>query len=305
MGIRLAAIDVGSNAVRFELGELVNKKQIQVILNYRVPIRLGSDSFSKGKISDKTANALIEAFIEFQKLMIKYDVKYYKAVATSALRDAENKYELMDLIYSTSHIKLDIIDGKEEARLVHLSVSHVENISRKNSLLIDIGGGSVEFVFSINGKIKNFYSLNMGTIRLLNKAKKTHAKDLKKFLVGEVRKNLKPILKHKRYFNCANDKKVLIGTGGNVKSLNKIADLFKRESKIEISDFQIEIMEKMISSYSEEERIEKFSLKPDRADVILPATIIISEIMKALNFKKLRAPNVGVKDGILIQLAKF
>ncbi len=170
MGIRLAAIDVGSNAVRFELGELVDKKQIQVIHNYRVPIRLGNDSFSRGKIGDKTIKAVLEAFIEFQQLMIKYDVKYYKAVATSALRDAKNSEELVDLIFSTSHIQLDIIDGKEEARLVHLSVSHVENISKKNALLIDIGGGSVEFIISINGQLKKFYSLNMVTIRLLNRA---------------------------------------------------------------------------------------------------------------------------------------
>lgn len=176
MGIRLAAIDVGSNAIRLELGEIVNKKQIQVLHNYRVPIRLGDDSFSKGKISDQTMKAVIKAFIEFQKLMIKYKVKYYKAVATSALRDAKNSEELVDLIYAASHIQLDIIDGKEEARLVHLSVSHIENISKKNALLIDIGGGSVEFIVSVNGKIKNFYSLNMGTIRLLNRAKEQSLK---------------------------------------------------------------------------------------------------------------------------------
>jgi exopolyphosphatase/guanosine-5'-triphosphate,3'-diphosphate pyrophosphatase len=305
MGIRLAAIDVGSNAVRFELGELVDKKQIQVIHNYRVPIRLGDDSFSKGVISDSTMRALIKAFIEFQKLMIRYDVKYYKAVATSALRDAKNKEVLVDLIYSTSHIQLDIIDGKEEARLVHLSVSHVENISKKNSLLIDIGGGSVEFVISINGKIKNFYSLNMGTIRLLHKAKKKGTKDLRKFLFAEVRKNLKPILKYKSYFNRAHDKKVFVGTGGNVKSLNKLAEMFDRHGKHEMSFFQIELLEKIIASYTIPERIQKLDLKPDRADVILPAAIIILEIMKAMDFKKIKAPNVGVKDGILIQLAKF
>ncbi|MES2769157.1 MAG: hypothetical protein V4596_08430 [Bdellovibrionota bacterium] len=305
MGIRLAAIDVGSNAVRFELGELVDKKQIQVIHNYRVPIRLGDDSFSKGKIGDKTIKAVLKAFIEFQQLMIKYDVKYYKAVATSALRDAKNSEELVDLIFSTSHIQLDIIDGKEEARLVHLSVSHVENISKKNALLIDIGGGSVEFIISINGQLKKFYSLNMGTIRLLNRAKKAKAKDLKKYLEKEVRKHLEPILKHKKYFNCPYDKKIFIGTGGNVKSLGKLGEMFKGNSKNEISAFEIEILEKLISSYSVQERIQKLGLKPDRADVILPATIIIQEIMKAMDFKKIRAPNVGVKDGILIQLAKF
>lgn len=305
MGIRLAAIDVGSNAVRFELGELVDKKQIQVILNHRVPIRLGDDSFSKGIISDKTMKALTLAFVEFQKLMIKHNVKYYKAVATSALRDAKNAFELVDLIYSTSHIQLDIIDGKEEARLVHLSVSHIENISKKNALLIDIGGGSVEFIVSINGKIKSFYSLNMGTIRLLTLAKKRNAKDLKKFLTREVKKHLKPILKYKKYFNCPYDKKIFVGTGGNVKSLNKMADMFNRTGKNDISAFEMEILEKLISSYSIQERIHKLNLKPDRADVILPATIIIQEIMKAMDFKKVKAPNIGVKDGILIQLAKF
>lgn len=305
MGIRLAAIDVGSNAIRFELGELVDKKQIEILYNYRVPIRLGDDSFSKGTIGDKTIKAVTLAFIEFQQLMIKYNVKYYKAVATSALRDAKNSEELVDLIFSTSHIQLDIIDGKEEARLVHLSVSHVENISKKNALIIDIGGGSVEFVVSIDGEIKNFYSLNMGTIRLLNRAKKAKPKDLKKYLVKEVRKYLKPILKHKRYFNCAHDRKVFVGTGGNVKCLNKMAEVFKRSGRNEINSFQLEMLEKIISSYTIQERIQKLDLKPDRADVIFPATIIIQEIMKVLDFKKIKTPNVGVKDGILIQLARF
>jgi exopolyphosphatase/guanosine-5'-triphosphate,3'-diphosphate pyrophosphatase len=305
MGIRLAAIDVGSNAIRFELGELVDKKQIQVILNYRVPIRLGDDSFARGKISDKTLRAVIRAFIEFQKLMIQHDVKYYKAVATSALRDAKNKEVLVDLVYSTSHIQLDIIDGKEEARLVHLSVSHVENISKKNSLIIDIGGGSVEFIISVNGKLKNFYSLNMGTIRLLQKAKKQRVKDLRKFLTLEIRKNLRPILKYKKYFKRAHDKKVFVGTGGNLKSLNKLADMFHRSGKNDITSFEIEVLEKIIASYTVRERVQKLNLKPDRADVILPAAIIVSEIMKVMDFKKIKAPNVGVKDGILIQLAKF
>lgn len=305
MGIRLAAIDVGSNAVRFELGELVNKKQIQVLHNYRVPIRLGDDSFSKGKISDATMHLLIHAFIEFQKLMIRYDVKYYKAVATSALRDAANQEVLVDLIYTTSHIKLDIIDGKEEARLVHLGVSHIENITKKNSLLIDIGGGSVEFIISVNGRIKTFKSLNMGTIRLLQMAKKMKAKDLHKFLTAEVRKNLKPILKFKKYFKCTHDKKVFVGTGGNLKSLNKLAEIFHRSGKNEISLFQMEVLEKIISTHSVTERINKLGLKPDRADVILPAAIVVLEIMKAMDFKKIKTPNVGVKDGILIQLAKF
>lgn len=305
MGIRLAAIDVGSNAVRFELGELVNKKQIQILHNYRVPIRLGDDSFSKGKITDKTVRAMVQAFIEFQRLMIKYNVKYYKAVATSALRDAKNGDELADLIFSTSHIQLDIIDGKEEARLVHLSVSHVENITKKNALLMDIGGGSVEFIISSNGKIKNFYSLNMGTIRLLNKIKKKKPKDIKKFLTREIHKGLKPILKHKRYFNCPYDKKVFVGTGGNLKSLNKLADIFNRTGKNEISFFEMEILEKIIESYSVPERVQKLHLKPDRADVILPAALIVVEVMKAMNFRKVKTPNVGVKDGILIQLAQF
>lgn len=303
MGIRLAAIDVGSNAVRFELGELVDKDQIEILHNYRVPIRLGEDTFSKGYIGEKTMRALIKAFIEFQRLMIQYKVKYYKAVATSALRDARNQEELVDLIFSTSHIQLDIIDGKEEARLVHLSVSHIENISKKNTLIVDIGGGSVEFIISINGKIKNFCSLNMGTIRLLHRSRnKPH---LHKFLTREVRKNLKPILKYKRYFNCPYDKKVFIGTGGNVKSLNKLSDVFRRPNKNEISTFEMDILETVISNYSIRDRINKLKLKSDRADVILPATIIINEIMKAMDFKKIKAPNVGVKDGILIQLAQF
>lgn len=305
MGIRLAAIDVGSNAVRFELGELVNKKQIQVLHNYRVPIRLGEDSFSRGIVSEKTMRALVRAFVEFQKHMIEYNVKYYKAVATSALRDAKNSEEIVDLIYAASHIQLDIIAGKEEARLVHLSVSHVENLTKKNALLIDIGGGSVEFIISAGGQIKNFYSLNMGTLRLLNKIDKAKPQDVRKFLSREIRKHLQPVLKHRRYFNCPYDKKVFVGTGGNLKSLNKLANILNREGKNEITATELDYLERIISSYTLKERIQKLDLKPDRADVILPAALIVLEIMNALNFRKVKTPNVGVKDGILIQLSKF
>jgi exopolyphosphatase/guanosine-5'-triphosphate,3'-diphosphate pyrophosphatase len=249
--------------------------------------------------------ATLRAFIEFQKLFIKHKVKYYKAVATSALRDAKNSHELIDLIYSTSHIQLDLIDGKEEARLVHLGVSHVENISKKNALLVDIGGGSVEFIISVKGQIKKFFSLPMGTVRLLNKANSYKPIEIKKFLRTEIRKRTEPLKAYVKLFQCEDRNKVLIGTGGNVKSLNKLSsDIFKNSQKDQMSFKEIDFLEKILFGYTMKERIMLLGLKPDRADVILPAVLILKEIMMLFNFKEIRAPNIALKDGILIQLSK-
>lgn len=304
MGIRLAAIDVGSNAIRLSIADH-EKNGIEIIHNYRVPIRLGQDSFTKGSIQDTTMKATLRAFIEFQKLFIKHKVKYYKAVATSALRDAKNSHELIDLIYSTSHIQLDLIDGKEEARLVHLGVSHVENISKKNALLVDIGGGSVEFIISVKGQIKKFFSLPMGTVRLLNKANSYKPIELKKFLRTEIRKRIEPLESYVKLFQCEDRNKVLIGTGGNVKSLNKLSsDIFKNSQKDQMSFKEIDFLEKILFGYTMKERTTLLGLKPDRADVILPAVLILEEIMRLFNFKEIRAPNIALKDGILIQLSK-
>ncbi len=304
MGVRLAAIDVGSNAIRLTIGEL-EKNGINIIENYRVPLRLGRDTFSKNSIQDSTVKALLRAFVEFQHHFIKHKVKYYKAAATSAFRDAKNKEELLDLIYSTSHIQLDIIDGREEARLIHLAVSHTENISNKNALLIDIGGGSVEFIISIDGKIKKFFSLNMGTVRLLQKCNREKPLNLKRYLRNEIRKTLDPILRYKNYFNTLNDKKVLIGTGGNLKSLNKLSSsLFKDSGKESIKYLEIELMEKILFGYTMQERMTQLDLKKDRADVILPAVLVIEEVMRSFSFKSIKTPNIALKDGILIQLSK-
>lgn len=304
MGIRLAAIDVGSNAIRMSIGEH-EKNGIDIIKNYRVPLRLGQDSFSKGEIQDTTMKALIRAFIEFQKLFIKHKVKYYKAIATSALRDAKNSHELIDLIYSTSHIQLDIIDGKEEARLVHLGVSHVVDISKKNALLVDIGGGSVEFIISIRGEIRKFFSLPMGTVRLLQKANQYKPLELKRFLKNEIRKRMEPLQSYVRTFKCDDNQKIFVGTGGNVKSLNKLSsEIFKDSKKDEMSFKEIDMLEKILFGYSMKERTTILGLKKDRADVILPAVLILEEIMELFEFKNIRSPNIALKDGILIQLSK-
>lgn len=304
MGIRIGAIDVGSNAVRMCIGEL-NKSEIEVLENFRVPIRLGEDSFSKGYIDDNNLRELLRAFVQFEKEFSKLKVKKYKAVATSALRDAKNKDRLIDLIYSTSQIKLDIIDGKEEAKLVHLGVSHIEDLSKKRALLIDIGGGSVEFIISNNGRLAKFFSFNMGTVRLIGKLKKSDPIEYKKNIENDVRNFLKPLIKYKKYFQVDNTRKLFIGTGGNIKALNKLSNtLFKGSDKEEVTSFELELLEKILFGFSLEERIQKLDMRADRADVILPAVIMVREVLNEFGFSMIKAPDVGLKDGILIQVAR-
>lgn len=300
----LAVIDVGSNAVRMALGS-AGRSSVQIVKSFRAPIRLGSDSFSKGNISNQTVARLIDTFNVFGDIIKQSKVSVTKAVATSAFREAKNKKTLLQRINRESKVHLEVISEKEEARLIHLAVTRDVNLGKKPALIVDIGGGSIEFIFSSNGKIKGFKSLKMGTVRLSHLLVKHPEHKHLEILRKEVRSGIRKLSRHRSFFDCGADKKVLVGTGGNVRTMHRLSKEFfrnPRKESIQYNDFSK--MARLISTYSVEERIKELDLRRDRADVILPALVILEETMAMFRFNEIRTPKVGLKDGLLYDIVK-
>lgn len=297
----IAAIDVGSNAIRLIVGRVIYDDKLEPIENIRMPVRLGQDAFSHGQIREETALLAVDAFTRFQKVAENYGAERIRAVATSAMREAANSDMLCDRIARMTGIEIEIISGEEEARLIHLAVAQAVNLKNKHAMLIDIGGGSVEVTLSQNGNILSTESYNMGTVRMLEKMRKASADLPFDDLVREYAEAAKRRIKRE-----VGDKKMdlCIGTGGNIEEMGVLRKrLFKRESAQAITLDELTKLTEAMSNLTVEERMRKFKLKPDRADVILPASIVLRMIAKEARVPEIRIPNVGLKDGILFDLA--
>lgn len=285
----LAAVDIGSNAVRILFSEVIEEKGKPVMIKkrelLRMPIRLGEDSFLHGKISQRQSDRLVAAMRAFSELLKVFEVKDYRVCATSALRDASNAKEIIDRVKTGSGISIEVIDGKTEASLIFAKqINEVLN-PNNNYLYIDVGGGSVELTLLAGGKVINSKSFNVGTLRMLHqKINKEEWEEYKKW----IRKNTE-------------DYQPLtgVGSGGNINKLFKMVG--KKESK-QLSYSKIKEMSDMINAYTYEERISVLGLNPDRADVIVPATKIFLTAMKHANIEKIIVPQIGLSDGIIQNL---
>ncbi len=301
--VNISAIDVGSNAMRMVIGEVEEAGQVRTVENIRLPVRLGQDVFSEGYLKEKTVRQTEEAFLRFKYMAESFHVQHLRAVATSAAREAGNSDLLLDRVSRASGIEIDIISGEEEARLIHLAVTHKLALKDRRTLLIDIGGGSIEVTLSTGQSIISTDSYNMGTVRLLeilngdHKAGHTFG-DLVREYVQAARERIERDLGEEKVQIC-------VGTGGNVEELGRLRQrLFKAESNRCIT---LEELGKLITRFDEmtyKERIHKLKLRPDRADVILPASIVLHWIAREAGVKKIAIPNVGLKDGILLDIAE-
>jgi len=301
--LKVAAIDVGSNAIRMTVGEVDDSWKVKAIENIRIPVRLGQNVFTRGMLDGTSMQQTVDAFRRFQHVAKDFGVYRLRAVATSAMREAGNGHLLADRIYRASGIKVDIIDGDEEARLIHQAVTHALDIKNKRTLLIDIGGGSVEVTLSTGRNIISTSSYNMGTVRLLKKLEmKGRSKQTFSQLVREyaesARRRIEREVGGEKISICA-------GTGGNVEEIGRLRQkLFKAESAHFITLDELELLIERLSHMSIEERIRKFKLRPDRADVILPAAIVLHLVASQTRVKQIAIPNVGLKDGILLDIAE-
>ena len=286
---KLAAIDIGSNAVRLLIANtyIENKnpkyKKISLI---RLPVRLGNDVFSTGKISQKTISNLIESVKTFRSIMKIHNVKKYIAVATSAMRDAKNSKQILDKIYKDAKLKVQVISGDlEAAYILKLFKNNFKSIN-KNYLFIDVGGGSTEINLLINGKIIVSKSFRLGTLRLMNSSDKNILKNFSKWIKTKTKK-IKNI--------------IVIGTGGNANKILKISnilpyDIIKLSSLLDLF--------KKVKKYSIIERMVKLKLNADRADVIEPALKIYINALEFSNSNKFIVPRIGLADALILSLNK-
>jgi len=293
----VAAIDVGSNALRMGIATYNAEGDTQVIQRYRVPVRLGHDAFTTGTLSSQSIDDTLEAFREFRRLLDQHHIETYRAFATSAMRSSINGLELVQRIFDETGIVLNLIDGEEEARLVQYSISKRMDLSNKHTLLMDMGGGSVEVSFCEDAKVLFSQSFKVGTVRLLEMMHqdtdfKVNFTSKIQFLRQSVSRNLG---------RSAVD--VCVATGGNATAIGILAvEQGLAENKDQISRKQLGQVIKLLDKMSFEERMTQLGLRPDRADVILPAAMVFREIMKIARCKSMVMPDAGLLDGILFDM---
>lgn len=289
--------------MRMVVGEVDASWQVNILESVRLPVRLGQDVFSKGYLEEKTIQQTEEAFLHFKHLVERFDVHRLRAVATSAAREAANSDLLIDRIVRTSGIEIDIISGDEEARLIHKAVAHALDLDHKRTLLIDIGGGSIEVTISTGRNIVSTDSYNLGTVRLLEKL---NNKDYSKHTFGKLVREFAEAARYRIERDISGDKiQICAGTGGNVEEIGRLRQkLFKGENDHFVTLDELEELIERLNDMSYEERIHKLKLRPDRADVILPAAIVLHLIASTAGVKQIAIPNVGLKDGILLDLAE-
>ncbi|RKO71863.1 exopolyphosphatase [Sphingobacterium puteale] len=282
--MRYAAIDIGSNAVRLLIADIIGQKdQYNFKKNtlLRVPLRLGDDAFIQQEISPRKAESLIKTMKAFRELMDVYHVEDYMACATSAMRDAKNGADIVAEIKKNG-INIDIIEGAKEAEIIYNS--HWDNKMEKDKvyLYIDVGGGSTELSLFANGVLVNSRSFNLGTIRILDNQDKTETWDELKEWVRSNTHMYKQVIG--------------IGTGGNI---NKLARLSDEKVDKPLSYAKLKAVYEHLASFSLKERIILLGLNEDRADVIIPASEIFLTIMKHGRLKQIIVPRVGLVDGVI------
>jgi len=286
--IKFAAIDIGSNAIRLLIMSVsptdpteTYSKQVMI----RFPLRLGQESFVSGKIPDEKAKQLIRLMKAFKHLIKAYEVTEYRACATSAMRDAKNSKDIAKEVMKETGLKIEIIDGQEESSIIY--ESHFADKLNKdlNYIFVDVGGGSTEISLIASGELVKSKSYNIGTVRLLNDKVNDEEYDLLHADLAELKEQY-----------LIND---IIGSGGNIIKLNALAQV-RKDRKLTVT--ALEALNETLKQYSVDELIEKYKLKPDRADVITYAADIYIDVAKSVGSKHLIVPKVGLIDGIIHQL---
>jgi len=282
----LAAIDIGSNAVRLQISKVSKYENItsfQKLQYIRFPLRLGSDVFSKGMIGSSKINEFVQLMKAFKIMMDLHKVEHYFACATSAMREAENGSEIITIVQAECRLKINIISGDEEAEMINRVIGI--QLKEDNYLHIDVGGGSTELNLYQGKKKITSNSFSIGSVRIL---KHYDRRETWEILYDWIEKNIdgqKGI--------------VSIGTGGNISRLFELANGIKGEY---ILLDKLQQIQSMLKGMDYEERVHKLKLNADRADVIIPASEIYIQVMKHAGSDKILVPDVGLKDGIITYL---
>lgn len=290
-----AAIDIGSNGARLLIKNVkedsMGNVEFTKVLFLRIPLRLGKDVFSIGEISDERERMMMCMTKSYKQLMRLYNVEMYRACATSAMRDARNGKKILKRIKKKTGIDIEILNGSEEAKILYNNSLEAADCINGNYAYVDVGGGSTEISLLSNGELVGSCSYNIGTLRMLSGAV---APDT----VANMRSDLKEYAE--KYPNI-----VIVGSGGNI---NKLSRLFHESSKkakkniLPVSSLQR--LHDDMKPMTINERIAKYGLKTDRADVIIPAAEIFMTVAQALGCSEIHVPNISLADGIIDGLYK-
>lgn len=285
--ISFAAIDIGSNAVRLLIKSVYageSPDQLTKSLLVRVPLRLGEDSFTKGEISSTKEKRLVRLIKSFSLLMKIYNVTDYRACATSAMRDARNGKKIAEKIFDKTGIRLEVIDGLEEARIVY--DSHIADLlsAEGSYLYVDVGGGSTEVSLISRGELLSSHSYNIGTVRALNNRVKQEDLEAINRDMDQLRE---------RYPHLE-----IIGSGGNINKLYRLSADKKASAENHLSVDHLETLYTALKKLTLNERMKQFKLNPDRADVIIPASEIFLNIAHRVGAESIIVPTIGIIDGL-------
>jgi exopolyphosphatase / guanosine-5'-triphosphate,3'-diphosphate pyrophosphatase len=284
--MRLAAIDIGSNAARLLISEvsasIAGKPVFNKLNLVRVPLRLGFDVFEKQQISPEKEEMIVNTMQSYKFLMDVYGVNAYRAAATSAMRDAGNSSQIIKRVNDATGIQIEILSGDEEASAIY--ENHVaENMDRDHSYLyIDVGGGSTELTLFSDGQMSYKHSFNIGTIRLLKNQVNEALWDEMKNAIKEKTRGVKKI--------------TAIGSGGNI---NKVFSMSKRKDGKSLPLELLKDYYKELSSFPLRDRMRIYNLREDRADVIVPALLIYINVMRWSDADEIFVPKIGLADGLI------
>ena len=301
--VPIAAIDAGSNGIRLIVGAIDAAGTVTESVSIREAVRLGADAFGAGALSETTIRAATDAFGRFADTMAAHGVKRYRAVATSATREATNGEALVERIRDATGIKLEIIDGLEEARLAFVGVSATIDLSGTNALMLDIGGGSLEVAAAIDGRAVGAESLPIGPVRLLERLKRERGgeTDVPRYLeayAGAVRHLIAAEFRGGPIDVC-------IGTGGNVVRMAelRIDALGKAEGGV-VEPTDLDALIPTLLSMTPAERTARYGMRPDRADVIVPAMMLMRMAIAEAGVDRVLVPGTGLKEGLLREVVR-
>ena len=288
--------------MRLAIGETRGDGRIEVVETARQPVRLGRDVFSQGRLSREIIEGAVEALQEFSGIARGHEAEQTAAVATSAVREAANGRELTDRVREETGIDIDVISGIEEARLVHLAVSRKVDMERGEALLVDIGGGSVEVVLTSDGLLIDSRSYGVGTVRMLqvlldSRRGKDRFARLVEEVCGDIRDWVTEIIGHNLIGR-------MVGTGGNVEAIGDLTG--RRSGKKAMSYANIKDINRtrsILEELSVRDRRRELRLRPDRADVIYPAIVVLQGIMGVVWTSTIIIPRVGLREGLLTDIA--
>ena len=284
--MRLAAIDIGSNAARLLITDVIKtpqqKEDFVKLSLVRVPLRLGFDVFDTGAISQEKKERFIKTIQSYQLLLDVYQVDHYISAATSAMRDATNAVEILEEVKQRTGISIEVITGQQEASYIYEN-HFAEGLNKDETYLyVDVGGGSTELTFFSDGKMVAKESFNIGTIRMLkNQVEEKHWTQMKKF-IKEIASGMHHI--------------TVIGSGGNI---NKVFSLSKKKEGKPLNLELLRNYYKEFSSLTLAERMALYHFREDRADVIVPALLIYINVMRWADADEIYVPKIGLADGLI------